>query len=119
MTAFASALAQLEGLSRLSGLPSDASGALSDTCAEALGRSQAAATEAQLDVEAQVRAIANIQCVGLEVKLRDALMQHGRRLLEDLKPRVNAAVARIQHPGEALRGSGHRASSSVGQEAHS
>jgi len=97
MTAFSIALAQLEGLSRLDELPVDSSPSLSQACAEALATSRAAAAEAQANVEAQVRAVGGVQCSGAsDVRLRDALMQHGKQLLEDLKPRFKAVTVRTE-----------------------
>jgi hypothetical protein len=95
ITSMATALAQLEGLLRL---PADAGPALADEWPNALADSRVAATSARDRVERQVRAIGDLsftQSSTRDVRVQEALQQHGRRTLEDLKPRLNAALARL------------------------
>eukprot|EP00419_Tripos_fusus_P034380 CAMPEP_0172763304 /NCGR_PEP_ID=MMETSP1074-20121228/175063_1 /TAXON_ID=2916 /ORGANISM="Ceratium fusus, Strain PA161109" /LENGTH=345 /DNA_ID=CAMNT_0013597857 /DNA_START=44 /DNA_END=1078 /DNA_ORIENTATION=+ len=98
ITSMATAIAQLEGLLRL---PADVGPALADEWADALAASRVAATSARDRVERQVRAIGEIsftQASSRDVKVQEALQQHGRRMLEDLKPRLHAALARQGTP---------------------
>jgi len=95
ITSMATALAQLEGLLRL---PADAGPALADEWPDALAASRGAATSARDRVERQVRSIGELpfaQATSRDVKVQEALQQHGRRMLDELKPRLHAALARL------------------------
>lgn len=100
MTDFASALAQLEGLSRTAelqrsviaqdGRDEDAS-AQEQAVREALIASRAATTRAHAAVEAALRRVSEVKCPAppcRDCQLREALLRHVRRFLEDRKPRM-------------------------------
>jgi len=98
MTAFAAALSQFEGLSRLVEEVGNST-ELPTECAMALVESQEAATSAQAAVEAAVRSASKVECPPpphRDARVRDALVRQGKRLTEDLKPRLMATQKRAQ-----------------------
>lgn len=98
MTALADRLSQLDGLTRTAGLlheEEEGGMTLTAELQQALATSQAEVTCAQAAVEACLQRMNEIACPGppqMDGKLRDGLLRHGRKLLEDIKPRLSAAT---------------------------
>jgi len=95
MTAFATSLAQFEGLVRTLELQREHGSELQ----EALTASSDQANAAETQVEAILRMIEAVQCKPLphrDIRIRDALLRHGRTLLESSKPRLRAAMMRYK-----------------------
>lgn len=100
MTGLAGALAQLEGLSRLAEIHPDDEGSgnvLPDEFRDALSESLGAAADAEGSVQTATSAVSKVACSKSplrDLQLREALVRHGKRMLEDLRPRLSAARAR-------------------------
>lgn len=96
MTSVVTHMAQVEGLLRLA---ESTTGELPDEFHEALQTKSREAKEAQLAIEASVRAIGEVVCPPppcRDGRIREALMSHGKKLLLDQKPRVAAAAGRAR-----------------------
>lgn len=116
MNALASALAQLDGLSRTAELHRDTGFPLPDEIAKEIEPSCARAKDARKGVEDVVMAISKVQCPAMvnanrkvnDSNLRDALAAHGNSLLVEVKPQLHAALVRTRDcqqtsPGKVMR----------------
>jgi len=92
-------LAQLEGLLRTAEQQNESGEGLHDELQETLESSCASAVATQEAIQASARRIAEVPCPALphrDMRVREAMVRHAKRLVEDLKPRVNTASTRVK-----------------------
>lgn len=95
LTRLQQALTQLDGLARTAEMSDD----MPEVLRDALDASCSSVRSVQREIENAVSTIAAISCPPLphrNAKVRDNLVRHAQNLLLDLKPRVAAAMARVE-----------------------